>query len=161
VGPAGLAQDAGQDGVAGGGVEATALGDVDLRPDGAVHGVRPDEAEAGRRAAVDAGDGAVRLGRADGVVLAEAEALLPGQGEEHAAGVAVVGGRDAELAGQGLGLERLVGLAGEGGQDAVFEVGHGNASENGPRTAYADWRARIHAAKTGRENKASPRAAAR
>ena len=64
-GPVGLAGDADEDGVAGGGVERVALGDEDFRTDLALDDVGPDEAEAGRGAAIDARDRAVRRGRAN------------------------------------------------------------------------------------------------
>src|SRR5262249_25078539 len=75
-------------------------------------------------AAVDARGGAVRLGRADGVVLADLDAALL---EERAQGLAEVGVAvrgDVQLARQGLGLERRVGLARQVREDLLGETGH-------------------------------------
>src|SRR5262249_51639171 len=75
----GLARDAHQDGVAGGGVQGVALADADLRPGAPVGGVGPDVADPGAGAAVGPGDGAVGRGLADGLVLAQLDAAFAEQ----------------------------------------------------------------------------------
>src|SRR5258707_10155592 len=69
VGAVGLAREADEDGVAGGGVEAFAFGNADFGAGLALDQMGPDVAGARRGAAERAGDGAVGRDRADGVVL--------------------------------------------------------------------------------------------
>src|ERR1700687_1907622 len=69
VGAVGLAGDAHQALVAGGGVEAVALADDDLGARFAVDQVGPHETRAGGGTAIDAGNGAVGLTGADRAVL--------------------------------------------------------------------------------------------
>jgi hypothetical protein len=86
--------------------------------------MRPDEAEPAGGAAVDPGGGAVRVGRADGVALADLDAALLQEGAQGLAEVGVAVGRDVELACQGLGLERLVVLVRQVREDLLREVRH-------------------------------------
>jgi hypothetical protein len=124
VGPVGLAQDPHQHDVAGGGVVGVVLAHAHLGAGLAVDGVRPDEAGAGGGAAERPGDGPVRRGGADGVVLARLDAAVAQELPQGAAELGVLRGGHAELAGEGLGLERLVVGPPDGGEDLVGEVGH-------------------------------------
>src|SRR5262249_40364286 len=114
VGPAGEAH---QNLVAGGGVEAVLLADAHLGADLALDGVGPDVADACAGAAEGAGDGAVRRGGADGVVLADLDPAVGEQAAQGALELGVLRRGDAELARQGPGLERLVAAPLEEGED--------------------------------------------
>src|SRR5262249_20756532 len=83
VAAVGLADDAHEHLVTGGGVLGVFGPDEDFRAGLAVDDMGPNEAEAVRRPPEDAGHGAVRLGRADRVVLPELEALLLDQVPER------------------------------------------------------------------------------
>ena len=111
--------------VAGRGVPRLVLADVDVRAGGAVDGVRPHVPVPGRGPAVRADDGAVRVGRADRLVLPDREPAGLDEVADGPAEVGVVGVAEVEPLEQLLRLERRVARPGHRVDDPGGEVGHG------------------------------------